>query len=207
MATKTHPTMAIDLDGVICDHVSPLLPRVSTAIGRELEKKDLTSWDFPVAKTSLCREIEKSLEDRKFALTFPMIEGALEALEQISKSVKIIIVSSRNPKHREMTEEWLSMHGVHYPLLMTGRKDGVEADVLVDDNLEFAASFARSGRLAFLFSQPWNSDRSRIRALVESGSIVVCEGWHSVVESIRRFAIRRPCGLSEDMKTRVTVTS
>ena len=187
--------VAVDMDGVICDHVSPLLPRLSRLIGRKLERKEITSWDYRIGRKSLCDEVEKSLEDRRFALTFPPIRGATNGLRNISKFFKIVIVSSRNLKHIEMTKEWLLMHNIRYPLLMTREKQKIEANVLIDDNLEFTALFARRGRVSLLFSQPWNSDHSEIESLIQNKSIIPCKGWPSVVATVKRLTQSRTAHL------------
>lgn len=178
--------VGVDLDGVICDHVAPLLPKLRVLSKSKLNKEDIIMWDLPLGMTSLSEEIEKAFTQREFLLNLPIIEGAKEALERISNLCDVIIVTSRKESYADETKEWLMKNQMNYPVFFTNKKNEVDIDILIDDKIEYVAEFASKERLGVLFSQPWNTDRQRIKHLVDSGKVIVHSEWKEVARAIKQ---------------------
>jgi hypothetical protein len=71
--------------------------------------------------------------------------------------VEIVIATSGPKRHVPYVKDWLALNRIGYDRFCSVvGKSGIRADALVDDAPDEALSFASTGRIAFLFDQPWN---------------------------------------------------
>jgi 5'(3')-deoxyribonucleotidase len=58
----------------------------------------------------------------------------------------------------------------------------VQADVLIDDNLDNVKTFAEGNqqKLALLLSQPWNKKIQPLQKLIDAERIIVAKDWAEI---------------------------
>ncbi len=108
------------------------------------------------------------------------VEGAQECLRRLSDKFTLHFATSRLPKARRATLEWLDDHGfpehdIHF--LKHGEKHislGAFA-VSVEDDLDQALAFASAGfGMNFVIAHPWNA------ALAQSANVCRVSGWKAI---------------------------
>lgn len=165
--------IGVDIDGVLGEQVPHVLRRVNARYGLALRKRDIRRWDEPVGPSDIEREIEAALLDETYVLTMPLVRGAREALAALAATHSIALVTTRPEQMDSATLAWAQRKGLAFHGLENARSRGkhdVDVDVLIDDRLQNVAEFAERGRVAILFSQPWNQDREDIQHLMNGRS-------------------------------------
>jgi 5'(3')-deoxyribonucleotidase len=176
----------LDVDGVLADQVPHVLSRANKEFGVTMKKAEITAWDTCVASIPFDKLIARYLLDPNFVLTMPEMAGAKEAVAVIREKARIIVGSSRPLETEKETILWLKQHfdfdeTQFINTAQTG-KLSLPAEILIDDNIDNAAGFARAKipRFAILFSQPWNQERNGITELIEGKKVIPMENWFSI---------------------------
>jgi 5'(3')-deoxyribonucleotidase len=180
-------TIAVDMDGVLVEQVVPVLQKVKQEVGIELNKYDITEWEYAFGGTNIKTEIIRAEREREFVLQMPPMEYAIEALRILSEKFDIVIATSRERCTDSWSQEWLNKHGVPYHNFVNTGSQGkilASADIIIDDYIENIEAFIRKGlphRWAILFAQPWNHDTRSIADLLKSGKVRVANSWQTVL--------------------------
>lgn len=155
--------IGVDIDGVIADIGTAMLPLLSEACARPVAYQDLCPWDFGKA-LSIGEETMSPTWKRLFesdALRYaPPIDGALNGLSVLSQH-EIWLVTSRPISTQDLTLSWLHDNRVHYDQLVFSRRGdklsaGPTFNVFVEDFLGEATAIAKADIVSILFDQPWN---------------------------------------------------
>jgi uncharacterized HAD superfamily protein len=108
---------------------------------------------------------------------------ALKGLEDVSKLARLHVATTRLPKARRITVEWLQYYGfpahdLHF--LAHGEKHSSLRvfDAAVEDDYEQAKSFAFSGTPCLLVSHPWNLGRPHVT------SVTWAKDWGDVTDRL-----------------------
>lgn len=128
------------------------------------------------------KQVHEHFSEPAVILGIDPIPGALEAIGALGGEFEIHFVTTRRPKARAATIEWLDRQGMarrnSYSLHFVAHRQ--KHDVLsnmsasIDDDLLQAVLFAKSGVRSILLAHPWNqtSDTSVERA----------RSWNDIVE-------------------------
>ena len=179
--------LLVDVDGVLADQVPPVLDRLNREMGYHITKDEIREWDQKIGHTDIKTEIESALLQPEFILSMPLIEGAQETLDTLSKNHKIFIATDRDPATEQYTKQWLKEVGIRYEQFINtvGRgKATLPGDALIDDYWGNIENFAATARLGILFSQPWNSDNEQIESQIANMLVVRAHGWYDVARII-----------------------
>ncbi len=185
--TEVRTTIAVDLDGVLVEHIAPVLDKLKRELNVNLCKYDISDSQFPIGGTYIKIEIAKAERDEQFAKTMPSIRGAVEGVQKLYAKFNIVIATSRESCTDSWSRGWLDDHSVPYGRFINTSSKGKTlsgADILIDDHIENIRSFMSNGhriRQAILFSQPWNSDVNPIRDLIRSGGVKIAHNWEAVL--------------------------
>lgn len=186
-------TIAVDLDGVLVEQVKPVIEKLKEEIkGLKLCKCDIVEWEYPIGNTNIKVEIEKAEQEEEFIRQMPPIEGAVEALRQLSKKFNIVIATSRERCTDQWNRDWLDKHGLPFRLINTCSegKSLPNVDILIDDyigNIEGFISSGPANKRAILFAQPWNHDIRSIYDLIASGRVKIAHSWEAVLSILNTY--------------------
>jgi uncharacterized HAD superfamily protein len=155
--------IAIDIDGVIVDLVTAMLPLLSKACGRPVHHEDIYCFDIGKALNieSKMQYIWDQVYHSDILQTAPPIKGAIMGLDKLSNH-EIWLVTHRPKWTQQDTELWLKEKKIKYHRLEFVRSTkklsvGPDFDVFLEDNLEQACAIAEAGIQAILLSHPWNT--------------------------------------------------
>lgn len=155
--------IGVDIDGVIVDLVTAMLPLLSEVCARPVSYQDLCCWDIGEA-LGIDEETMNLFWERLFdckALRYaPPIDGAINGLSKLSEH-EIWLVTNRPVRTRDLTLSWLYDNRIHYDqIVFNGRRDKVSVgptfNTFIEDSPVETMTIARAGVFAILFDQPWN---------------------------------------------------
>ncbi len=153
----------MDIDGVIVDLGTAMLPLLSEVCARPVTYRDLCSWDLGEA-LDIGQETMNRTWERLFdsdALRYaPPVDGAINGLSALGEH-EIWLVTSRPISTQDLTLSWLYDNRVHYDQIVFNRRGdklsvGPKFDVFVEDFLDETKTLAEAGIFTILFDQPWN---------------------------------------------------
>jgi 5'(3')-deoxyribonucleotidase len=187
--------IAVDVDGVLADHVSAVLSQLRAKHDEFMkEKSEMTHWDEPLPElaTSLKPAIETAESEPTFIRNMPPVEGAIEGTTELAdRGHELVIVTARPESILPVTHEWLENNGIPHrrekSLSTRGEmKTTADAEILIDDFPGHVRDFAAAGKDAVLFVQPWN--KSEVDGLTESPRIFAAEDWGQVLTIIESLS-------------------
>lgn len=178
--------IGIDIDGVIADLVSAMLPILSETCGYNVIHTHITEYDIGKALgiQQHMDRIWKAVYNDAFLIDVPAIGGALEGLNRISKHT-IILITGRPQQTKNVTEKWLKTNTIKYDKLIFSEKGkhlySEDVDIFVEDHYEEANNMLSVGIPTMLFDQPWNQ-RS-----VDINTLKRVKNWKEITEHIERL--------------------
>jgi len=183
-----HLIIGMDIDGVIVDYTSVLLPLLSDVCQRQVFRVDLNCWDISKAldiEEELLTSVWEKLLGSDILRDAPPIRGALAGLSTLSKH-EIWLVTARPAVLQDLTLSWLSHNKVKYDhVVFDGKKDRLSVeqsfDVFVEDSLEHASAIAEAGVFSLLLDQPWNQSPVLPRQCKR------VYDWDAIVQSINQL--------------------
>lgn len=182
--------IAVDVDGVLANHVPHILRRVREKLAVTFYKSKVKLWNQPIpnTNTTIDREIESALTVPTYILTMPIVPGARKGIEALSRlGHTIVIATSRPPETDSYSKQWLIKKKIPFDHFINTRANGklnLHADILIDDRLENVQEFARTKGFAILFLQPWNEKKDHLVDLIKSRRLGCAKGWPQVVEIV-----------------------
>jgi 5'(3')-deoxyribonucleotidase len=185
--------IAVDVDGVLADQVGQILPVLERQFGYRANRADITKWDFPLGSSSFGAILRNQQKDPSFILDTPLIPGAREGMEKLSKSYSLAIVTARPRESIESTIKWLNSNRIPYSAfanLCEGEKHKTvdPCRVLIDDYQINVLEFLRNTHHgAILFSQPWNASSRDLDDYFALNRATRAESWEHVPEMVARI--------------------
>jgi uncharacterized HAD superfamily protein len=166
--------IGIDLDEVLAATADGLLKFSNPKYELSLTKDKIFSHSLgEVWGCSLEEETKRwheFYEDISFDEIIPL-PGAVEGIEELNKRNKLIVITGRENRLIEKTNEWIEKFfpnkfsqicfAEHF-VIAEGRKtkaeicDELGVDILIEDIIDYAASCANDSRKVLLFDRPWN---------------------------------------------------
>lgn len=157
--------IGVDIDGVIADSQPVIINKLNHYFGKYYTLDDFVDFDpvkmFGVDRNELDRFIMRwELEIIEEAVPLP---GAVETLNELSGSKKIILVSARTPAYLGQTRAWLDRYGIpHDELQLGGQHDKRQScldlcvDIFIEDNKKNAEQIASCGIPVLLMDATYN---------------------------------------------------
>jgi 5'(3')-deoxyribonucleotidase len=176
--------VGVDVDGVLGDQVSHVLNRLH-GMGKaaDIQKHNITDWNYPLDGTDIALEIENALLDKRFVKEMPVVPGSIDSMEHLHKKFHAVIATSRPNETEPETIEWLRRNFEFHEYVNARDigKENLGLDVLIDDNIDNVKAFAASSHYALLLSQPWNRNEDDvIKGLLKSKKVIRCSDWNDV---------------------------
>jgi len=183
--------IAVDIDGVLADQVSAVLKEIEKDYGIRYAQSDVTAARWRFAGRDIGSEIARLLADPDYVMRVPLIDGAQEAVAQLSHH-DLLVVTARRPNAEEATKRWLKENFpclVQYHHARTGSKQAIPSHVLIDDLDLNIVEFVRSDpkRKGILFLHPWSKNDTDIDDYRDQ--VYYCPGWQSVLNAVEEISI------------------
>lgn len=156
-----------DIDGVLADFVRPMLDWVQAKCAKLHRYEDITMYpgfdlfDADTKKAVLTR----MSHDPTFCWGIPRVVGAQQFLKDLvarGHSVHLVTSPFPGPHWLQSRQEWIEsllssyeLRGVTWEFVSDERKN-LPGDFLIEDRLDSAEAWARTGRRAILVDHPWN---------------------------------------------------
>lgn len=157
--------ICVDVDDVLADFVTSYLKEHNFVHGTNHKREDIKTYTGLPDLLGMSREelwndlFVKSVNG--FFRKIKIRDGAVKVMNDLYESGNGLYIVT----HRVAGDDtfyWLNNHLIKYDkLLLTGDKkkiyEAVNADVVLEDNLEHAYAGLDCGARVFLFDQPWNA--------------------------------------------------
>ena len=149
--------IAIDMDGVIADHLSKHLELYNRDYQDQLTFADLQGKKLrEVAKCGI--EVQNYYRDLAFFRDLVVMEGSQEVIQQLQKNYEVFITTAAMefPSSFQAKYAWLMEHFDFIPkgnIVFCGNKSIIQADYLIDDNSYNFKNFKGKG---ILYTAPHN---------------------------------------------------
>lgn len=157
---KNGLVVAIDIDGVLANQITGIIPRARARLGLQFSYSDVTEWRFRLGETDIANEIALAYEDPDYILTMPVHRGAREFVDALYRKNTVVLLTARPLGTKALTMQWLENHGFTYDELLNAKEEKKSlygADVLIDDYIGNISEFLAHGHgTALLVRQPWN---------------------------------------------------
>ena len=171
--------VGVDVDGVLADQITGVLPRIRERHDVTLTYNDITDWCLPIKDSDVKREILRAQEERSYVMEMAAHEGARRLLKVIGKLHRVVVITARrDDAATQWTTEWLRKNDLPYDEVTASsesKKSEQRTDVLVDDFLGNIDEFLRNTTgVAVLVDQPWNRDRlTLVEAFANEGRLFI----------------------------------
>lgn len=155
----------VDLDETLCDLMGAWFRAHRFATGQVVRREDVTGWSFFGSSGPTKREMRRYLENRRMFRELAPLPGAIGAVRRIHRAGHdvVVVTAPSGPESAAGKVEWCRNHLRFLPrdsLVVTGRKELVRGDWLVDDRSSTLSAWLAAnpdGRAACI-AQPWNAD-------------------------------------------------
>ena len=175
----TRLVIGIDVDGVLADQITDVLPIVKEKYDVTITYGDITDWRLPIKNSNIEVEILRAQQSRDYVVGMGVHQGARRLLTTIGKVHRIVIITARKGEAATVwTKEWLNGNGLPYhEVIASGeaRKSEHRTNVLIDDFVGNVAEFLENTQgVAVLVDQPWNRERQELEeAFANQGRLFV----------------------------------
>jgi 5'(3')-deoxyribonucleotidase len=178
--------IGIDVDDVLADQISGVLPRIKQRFDVGLTYADITDWRLPIRDTDIAQEIVAAQRDRDYVLDMHVHEGANRLLKFLHRTNRIVIITARQGEAAATwTAEWLRRNNLLYDEVVSGteaRKSEHRTNVLIDDYIGNLVEFLNNTNgVAVLVDQPWNRQRQALDAFAEAKRLFVVANLHELL--------------------------
>ena len=200
-ARATRLTIGVDVDGVLADQITGVLPRVKERHDVNLTYAEITEWELPIKNSNIAIEIVDAQRSRDYVLGMAVHEGAKRVLDSIHALHRIVVITARKGEAgTTWTAEWLQRHRLPYDEVVSAseaKKSEHRTDVLIDDFIGNISEFlTKTNGVGVLVKQPWNRQREALEPFIKEGRLFVVSNllelrisWSEIAE---RAGTRRP---------------
>lgn len=150
--------IAVDMDEVIADFLAKQIRLFNENYDFQIKKEDLLGKNLDQLFPQYQKALHDMVADPNYFADLGIIEGAQEALWQLSQDYEVFITTAAMEFPTSFTAkyEWLAQHFDFIPdshYVFCGQKSILGADYLIDDNSRHFQGFNGKG---LLFSAPHN---------------------------------------------------
>lgn len=199
LSRTTKKVIAVDFDDVLMHFNTSFLTFHNRLFGTNLIYENLTRYDdweivYGCDKQTMAERAKHFYHSPDHMLV-PPVSGAVEAIELLSETYSLQIVTSRPDSTRSPTLKWLDnhfpslFHDFHFTNIYAGALNvkpkpksevcrEIGAVLLIDDAMKHARDVAESGIPALLPDRPWNQEG-------EPSGVHRVHSWGEIVKWIR----------------------
>ena len=155
----------VDMDGVLCDLITPMLQGWHETGGPLYAASDVTDWDLKkiFKHPNAGGWITEFLSRPALFPSLKPLSGAIDGLLRLQTAghqVLIVTHVSRDVTNAfDGKRQWVSTHIPWFDLhdlCFCTRKEIIDGDVLIDDARHNIEAWTGEGKTAIIMDQPWN---------------------------------------------------
>lgn len=204
--------IACDIDEVLFPYLSGYIKYYNRIHGTEFAVTDFHSYNFCEVhghSVEYTADLVYAFHEQPEFDAIEPISGSLEAVNKLNELGELHLVTSRQAAIAEKTHNWIEKHfgigkeRIHLGNHWTRSSDVdtkkrtkaemcelIEADILIDDSLAYAAECAEAGVKVFLFDlngdYGWNKNKVDGTPLHEN---IFSHSWQETVEGVASHAL------------------
>jgi uncharacterized HAD superfamily protein len=187
--------IAIDIDGVLANHIDYLLPIINEKYKINLHYDSISKWDLKVDNTDIKQIIEdRQIIDEKYIMNMLLHPYARNVIEQLYETNQILIITARDAKIDDQTKEWLQSNKIKYDKYLNCKKKNKYEniiDVIIDDYPENIEKIViDSNKFGILFEQPWNKNIMILNPYIGK-NVYKVSSWQQVQEVIEEIKLKK----------------
>jgi uncharacterized HAD superfamily protein len=171
--------VGVDIDGVLGDQITGLIPLIARDYGVSLTFDMIDDYRFAWGPVDIGSEIGKAQSNPDYVEKMPLFPGAREMLAELRRHHRVVIVTARSIETRESTRTWLARECLaHDELIFTDEADKSAhgLDVLIDDYVGNVVDFLdRTSGVAILVRRPWNRNDGALAPFLSCRTRVVTQ--------------------------------
>ena len=179
-----HMKIGIDLDDTLGQSMKAFAAFSNDRYKTNLKIEDMKVYDLEkiinLSKEGTIKRLNE-FHDTFYGKKIEPFDGAVETLKKLKKNNELYIVTSRGNDMRGITEKWV---GKNFPNIFIGiyftnefvysnakmtKKtvcNNFGIDILIEDNLGYAAGCMAPNRKILLFDRPWNQTNKLPKGIV-----------------------------------------
>lgn len=198
MKKKRGLVIGVDMDDVIFDFNDSLHAYHNAKYGTSVKRQDVVTYDLE--DVWKCTPEEAARRVLEFYGTpehdqAGLINGAAEAIVELSKTHELHIITSRGEQIRELTLRWvdekfpgrfksvqLTNHYFGVPEKKRSKAEVCEelgVDFMIEDSMSQAKEISGTGRTVFLLDTPWNQGEL-------PKNVVRVHSWAEIVDTLKK---------------------
>lgn len=170
-------SLCIDIDNVIAqtDEVMRRVIAEYSAERVQLTYEDIEHFNYFECKDSKGNVVSKEewkhiheiFSEPRYLWLIQPFPGAIEGLRQLAQRYELHFATSRIPKARRVTVEWLESHDfpahdLHFLKHREKHASFRPFTAAIEDDYDQAKAFADSGSPCFLIRHPWNQEKPAV---------------------------------------------
>ena len=196
---RTHAivrSICVDIDNVIArtDEVMRRIIEEVSGNRVRLEYADVVEFDYCKCRDKFGNSItpaewlrvHQAFSDPRYLWQIEVMPGAVEGLTLLAEYGRLHLATSRLPKARRSTVEWLEyyslpshdLHFVHYSEKHVALGRFAAA---IEDNYSQAVAFASCNTPCFLLRHPWNAAKPYV------DGVTWVDGWSDLTEELLKL--------------------
>ena len=184
--------IGIDIDEVIAEFLESFLEFYNLKYNGNFKKEDFKDYKFEEILGGTPDKTAELIQEHGYDGEIRLVDGALEAVKELSKKHELIILTARHPMFKDKTEKFLEMHfgNIFSQILYTGeafQKYGttksdlckeLDINIIIEDNKLFSRECAEKGIRVLLFDKPWNQIYEHHK------NIIRVKDWKEILEKL-----------------------
>ncbi len=193
--------IGFDLDCVLVDIMPSLLDFHNKKYGTKHKLKDQTKYFLGALWNCSREEATKRVHEWYHSSYFddlPVVEGALEGINILSRKHSLHIVTSRPHFIQYKTDTWIDKNfknkftSIHHTNQVSKKGDpkrlkskvckDLKLEVFIEDHIEYAADIAESGIKVFLLTMRWNTSFKKLHK-----NITRVDSWKELVKEFDKM--------------------
>ncbi|MEO6508987.1 MAG: hypothetical protein ABIO02_03465 [Patescibacteria group bacterium] len=200
--------IAIDIDSVLSDSHTSLVNYLNEVNKTSMVPDDFYDFNMPLILGCTVEEADRILSDWYKTTHFQnmkILEGSIEAVNYLATEHNLYCVTSRPFEIEHITIKWINSN---FPTIfkeITHTNDGsyatkynnttkssvckkIGAEVIIEDNIRYAADCAENGITTFLMEMPWN------RSQEVHPEIIRVKNWKDFLVQFKKYEQRKGTG-------------
>ena len=168
-------TIAIDIDEVLADTLNSYIKYHNNTYNTSLKREQFFTYNWwEILQVEFNEGVRRfnDFVNKGYFGNLPLVRGANEVVTKLKQSHDLVIVTSRMGELKKITKKWLDKNfpGCFLKVYHTESiydKNAItkhqaclksKADILIEDDSNFAAECMNNGIKVLLVDSPWNRD-------------------------------------------------